>query len=114
MSKFQIILLCVFGFFILVGVGTFALYKGSSAGQATVVVWGSIPTQDFNLLYSSGSLPQDNSLVINYVEKNPERIEAEFTEALARGQGPDLIILNQDQFWKNKSKAYPDPIRKRQ
>ena len=42
MSKFQIILTGVFGFFIIVGVLVFASARGSSQVSADVVVWGTI------------------------------------------------------------------------
>jgi ABC-type glycerol-3-phosphate transport system substrate-binding protein len=110
MSKFQIVLLGVFGFFIIVAVGTFALYRGGSGSQdANVMVWGTFTSEDFSTLLNNSGLAQDRSLVINYAEKRPDRIEAEFTEALAQGVGPDLIIFRQDQFWKNKEKLLPIP-----
>lgn len=110
MSKFQLALFGLFGFFIVVGVIVFALYRGgSSSGDVRAVVWGTLPSQEFNSFLASPSFPQDESLRIEYVEKAPARIEADFTEALARGEGPDLIILRQDQFWKNKGKLLPIP-----
>src|SRR5690606_21427738 len=97
MSKFQIILLFVFGFFILAGVAVFALYRGSSGGgDYTVVVWGDIPAHSMNSLLSSSYFTQDDSVSIKYQEKQSSSIEVEFTEALARGEGPDLVILSQD------------------
>ncbi|MBI2065854.1 MAG: extracellular solute-binding protein [Candidatus Zambryskibacteria bacterium] len=109
MSKFQIILLSVFGIFIVVGVAVFSLYRGSSTGSVTVTVWGDISTYDFNLLSNASTLKQDQNLRVNYVEKSSETIETEFTEALARGTGPDLIIITQDKFLKNKPKLVPIP-----
>ena len=104
MSKFQIILTAVFGVFIVVGVVVFSLYRGGSANRVSVTVWGDIPSYDFNLLLKTPSISQDNTTSISYVEKPAETIETEFTEALARGVGPDLIILAQDKLWKNKPK----------
>lgn len=110
MSKFQIILLAVFGVFIVVAVAVFALYRGgSSSQQATVVIWGDISAQDFSLLLGSSALQQTNDLSIRYVEKSAETLESEWTEALAAGSGPDLVILSQDKFWKNKNKLIPIP-----
>jgi ABC-type glycerol-3-phosphate transport system substrate-binding protein len=110
MSRFQIILLVTFGFFILVAVLSFALYKGGSgAGTAKVVVWGDISNQDFSYLLSTNSISQDKNLIISYVEKPDQTIEEDFTEALASGNGPDLIIFTQDKFWKNKNKLIPIP-----
>ncbi len=110
MSKFQIILLFVFGFFILAGVAVFALYRGSSGGgDYTVVVWGDIPAHSMNSLLSSSYFTQDDSVSIKYQEKQSSSIEVEFTEALARGEGPDLVILSQDKIWKEKAKLTPIP-----
>ena len=109
MSKFQIVLLAVFGIFILAAVLVFALYRGTSSQEATVTVWGTFSTQDFGLLLSNSSLSQDQMLQINYEEKSASNLEAQFTEALAQGAGPDLVILRQDQFWKNKAKLIAIP-----
>ncbi|OHA91949.1 MAG: hypothetical protein A3J09_00385 [Candidatus Zambryskibacteria bacterium RIFCSPLOWO2_02_FULL_51_21] len=105
MSKFQIILLSVFGAFILLAVLIFALYRGGAGSQnATIVVWGDIPSEAITPVLDSVVPTIDKTLVIRYVEKSSDKIDAEFTEALAQGNGPDLLILTQDRFLKNKSK----------
>ncbi|MDO8505188.1 MAG: extracellular solute-binding protein [bacterium] len=104
MSKFQIILLAGFGVFIVLGVIAFSLYRGSGGENVALTIWGDIAPQDFDLLLNNSAISQDRKFSIHYVEKLAETIEAEFTEELARGMGPDLIILSQDQLWKNKSK----------
>lgn len=104
MSKFQIILLAVFGISIVLGVIAFSLYRGSGSENVSMTVWGDISPQDFSLLLNTSTISQDRRFIVNYVEKSPETIETEFTEALAQGVGPDLIILTQDKLWKNKSK----------
>lgn len=111
MSKFQIILLAVFGAFIVLGVVAFSLYRGGAGGalSARITVWGDITLRDFGLLINTPLFNQDPNLVINYIEKPTETIDTEFTEALAQGIGPDLIIISQDKFWKNKSKFIAIP-----
>ena len=109
MSKFQIILLAVFGVFIVLGVVAFSLYRGSGGENVAMTVWGDIAPEDFGLLLTTSAISQDRMFSVNYVEKSTETIEAEFTEALARGTGPDLIILTQDQLWKNKAKLLAIP-----
>lgn len=105
MSKFQLILLSAFGFFILVAVAVFALYRGgSSSSRYTVVVWGDIPTHNMSTLLGSNYFTQDETVSIRYEEKSAETIEVEFTEALARGEGPDLVMLTQDKIWKERAK----------
>lgn len=112
MSKFQIVLLSVFGVFIFIAVLTFALYRGNSgggAGGANVTVWGSFSAQDFNLVLNNSALAQDKDTKISYIEKPEATLERDFVEALAEGGGPDLILLSQDHLWSNKSKLTPIP-----
>jgi multiple sugar transport system substrate-binding protein len=109
MSKFQIILLGVFGIFIVIAVAVFSLYRGGGAGTATVTIWGDISSYDFSLFLNDQSLVQNGNISISYEEKRSETIDAEFTEALATGVGPDLIIITQDKLWKEKSKLLPIP-----
>ena len=104
MSKFQIILLAAFAVSIVLGVAAFSLYRGSSNQGVAMTVWGDIALQDFSLLLDAPAISQDRAFTVSYVEKSAGTIEAEFTEALARGTGPDLVILTQDKLWKNKSK----------
>ena len=109
MSKFQIILLCVFGFFIVVAVMVFALYRGGGGTRAAVTVWGDISANDVHNLLGNSQLGQDSNITISYIEKPTETIVEEFTEALAEGRGPDLIIVTQDKFLEQKSKLVPIP-----
>lgn len=104
MSKFQILLLFIFGIAIVAAVAIFSLYKGSSGTAVTVTVWGDIPARDFYVLMNNPIFQNNQNLSITYVEKRTDTIEAEFTEALARSTGPDLVILTQDKLWKNRPK----------
>lgn len=111
MTNFQVILLVIFGAFIVVGVVFFSLYRGSSkASDVTVTVWGDISSFEFSTLLNNPSFNQDQSIATTrYVEKSSKTIETEFTEALARGIGPDLIILSQDKLWQNRPKLLAIP-----
>ncbi len=109
MSKFQVILLSVFGFFIVVAVLTFALYRGAGSSEATVTIWGDLPAEDFNLLLNNTAAIRDKSLTLRYVEVPTETLDEEFTQALAEGSGPDLLITSQDKFSKQKSKLIAIP-----
>ncbi len=111
MSKFQFILLGIFGVFIIVAVLVFSLYKGSSGSEAKITIWGSISNSEFNYFLNKAKLNQDNALNINYLEKDPKTLLEEFTEALARGAGPDLIIIPQDELWQARNKLQPIPYK---
>ncbi|OHA91203.1 MAG: hypothetical protein A2758_01885 [Candidatus Zambryskibacteria bacterium RIFCSPHIGHO2_01_FULL_49_18] len=110
MSKFQIILLSVFGFFILLAVLVFAMYRGGAGSEGAVIsVWGDMPSEDVSQVFDS-LVPQiDKTVIIRYSEKESDEIDQEFTEALAQGLGPDLLIVTQERLWKNKSKLIPIP-----
>ncbi len=109
MSKFQIALMAVFGFFIVVAVIVFAVYKGSSSTQGSVTIWGSLPSGSFNALLNEATFLRESGTSIVYVEKRAETLEADFTEALAQGRGPDLLLLTQDKLWKTHAKLIPIP-----
>lgn len=109
MSKFQLILTGVFGFFIVLGVIVFSLYRGSSGEAVTVVVWGTIPQNTFNDIVDKTSLYQSKQYKVEYVQKTEEGFDREFIEALASGTGPDMFILSSDKILKHRNKIFPIP-----
>jgi len=67
-------------------------------------------TSDFNNLINAAPTLRDNTVsTIEYVEKSRETFDTEFTEALALGNGPDLVIIDQSKVWKQKNKLLPIP-----
>lgn len=109
MSKFQLILLLVFGVFILVAVAVFSLVRSSGSEEVTVSLWGPFPSQEFNGFLAATGLSSGGSIRINYTGRPVAQMESDFTEALATGRGPDIVILPMDMFWKNRSKLAPIP-----
>ncbi len=104
MSKFQIILLIFFGAFIILGVLSFSFFHGSAAPAQNVTLWGPFAQNDINNFVQASGLYQDHTLNINYVQVSPANFNTQFTEALAEGRGPDLVILTQDQMWQERNK----------
>lgn len=105
MNRFQIILLVVFGFFILAAVITFSFYRGGSgSAQYTVNIWGALPSSAINTVISDSNFSPDNTVRANYVKKDAGSLVSDFTEALAQGNGPDLIILTQEDLWQARKK----------
>ncbi len=104
MSKFQIVLLVVFGAFIVLAVVLFSQSRGGSGSQVNLTVWGTLPSYDFNNMLNASGLVQNEFISFTYEEKNSLTIGEEFTEALAVGGGPDLIILSADSVLKEKEK----------
>ncbi len=104
MSKFQIILLVVFGAFIVLAVVLFSQSRGGGGAQVNLTVWGTLPGYDFSNMLTAGGLTQSESISFAYEEKKASTIGVEFTEALAVGRGPDLIILSADTILREKDK----------
>ena len=104
MSRFQIILLAVFVFFIVGGVLAFSLYQGSKQNERPqVVLWGTIPEQIFRNLFDTQEY-RNSGLNVFYVEKDPVTLDRDFVNALAEGRGPDLILMPHDLLQKEKGK----------
>ncbi|MBX4195393.1 extracellular solute-binding protein [Candidatus Parcubacteria bacterium] len=104
MSKFQIGLLVVFGVFILLAVILFSTNRGSSVDGAKLSVWGTLSEYDFNNMITNSGLGRSDTLSFSYTEKPEGKLSADFTEALAEGNGPDLIILPLENLLKDKNK----------
>jgi ABC-type glycerol-3-phosphate transport system substrate-binding protein len=98
MSKFQIVTIAIFIVFIIAGVASFSLYKGSSQNTAlpAITVWGTFPGNIFNQYVSDVNSTQSQAVRISYVQKAPDAFSRDFVNALAIGQGPDAILVPAD------------------
>lgn len=107
LTRFQVVLLAIFGFFIIAGVISFATYQGSnSENNPPITIWGVIPE---NVMRRALEEPvvRANKLQITYLYKDKETLDVELTEALAEGKGPDAIIIPQSFLHKEKPKLSP-------
>jgi ABC-type glycerol-3-phosphate transport system substrate-binding protein len=107
-SFFQLGVLAVFIVFLFVGFlvfsGRIKLPGGSEdKNYGEVVVWGALPNTTVQGVLA-GTLANEKNIIIKYVEKNRVSFDEDFVEALAAGQGPDLIIIGQDQIIRNLNK----------
>lgn len=111
-SIFQIVLLSVFGIFIIAGVAAFALYKGSSASSTlpALTVWGTYPADTFNTYVSQLNNSLSQSISITYVQKDPGQFSQDFVSALARGAGPDVILVPADMLLPQEDKLSVIPF----
>ena len=112
LSMFQIILLVFFGASAVAGVLIFSLAIGGSASKSVgpVKIWGALDKGAFSAVLrqateSNGALSQ-----VSYDQKDPATYEAELTDALASGTGPDLFLLRQDYAVKDQGKVAVIPI----
>ena len=109
-QNFQIVIYVVFGFFILVGFGSLALYgllqkdqqtETAESGQAQkrrgveMVVWGTLETSIANPIFARvrGNAAKGYDTV-RYVKKNPDIIESDYIRAVAYDERPpDMLLL---------------------
>ena len=105
------ILTAVFGVFIVVGVIMFSIYRGGSGGNSIeeITVWGMIPQSVFVKYIENVNSGKNIKVGVKYIEKEAESFDTEFIETLARGTGPDAVILPQDFILRHKDKIYPIP-----
>jgi ABC-type glycerol-3-phosphate transport system substrate-binding protein len=108
MSKFQLTLLIVFGAFIMIAVLVFSLYRGSAGSASHITIWGPMPASDFTRLVNDAKL-NSKTLSITYIEKSEGTLDRDYTEALARGTGPDLVILPHSLVYKTRQKLMQIP-----
>lgn len=116
MSKFQVIILGVFVAFIIIGVAVFALYRGGggSTSLPSITIWGTYPGDAFTKYVATVNNNLAENLSITYVEKRPDTFSRDFIAALARGQGPDAILIPAEMILPHEDKlanipytAYP-------
>jgi len=111
MSKFQVVVLAIFIICIVAGVALFATYKGQEAEGTLppVTIWGTFPADIFTSLVSQLNSTRPTSIAVNYVEKSAATFDRDFIEALARGQGPDAILIPHSLLLRHEDKVIPIP-----
>lgn len=107
-SNFQVVILIVFSFFIILGVALFSTSKlnTNNGGVAVtpVVMWGTLSSPTVNKYIDTVLEGKKDSLRINYVQKDPKTYEKDIIEAIADGAGPDIAMISEDMVFKNINK----------
>lgn len=110
-SFFQVGVIGVFIFFIIFAVlifsGIIPGFGSNSAGGGTVVVWGSIPEATFNTALNNTDVLKGSNVEIKYVAVPSASFETKLVSALARGEGPDIIIFPHTLVYQHADKITP-------
>lgn len=110
MTRFQLIFTGVLIALGVAGVIVFATAKNKNQDALpNVVLWGTLPTEKVSKFITDISLAKKGMLNVSYVEKNGQTFETELIEALARGGGPDMVLLPQDLILRQRDKFYITP-----
>jgi len=107
MSNFQIILIAILVAVTIVAVLIFAgiipLPGGVTVVSGTVSIWGTVPNRDFlPVIEAFRTIKGNERIAISYTQKSPDTFDEELTSALARGTGPDVILLPSDSILKHQ------------
>lgn len=106
------VVLGIFIMFILVGVAVFATYKGSTSTTAlpSISIWGTFPKSAFDQYLAKINLNRTEPIHISYTQKSESAFGGDFIAALARGQGPDAILIPADMLLPHLDKITPIPF----
>jgi len=99
MTKFQFITLGTFIAFLIAGVISFSMYKGTSSSTTklpAVTIWGTFPADVFNSYVSGINNSSQTPVSVTYRQIDPTAFSQDFIAALARGTGPDAILISAD------------------
>lgn len=109
-NQFQFIMLAVFGIFIFIGILFFSgaiKLPGSTPKvppltNKSLTIWGTLPREAVN--DAINSFAQTNQMTLTYVEKTPDAIDINISEAIAAQQGPDIVLAPHEILLKHQSK----------
>ncbi len=98
-SIFQTILLFVFVIGMIVGIMIFSgilpgFKKNASQSRVSLTLWGTVDGNAIENLVNTFNGENDGVFKIQYIQKSKATIESELIQALARSQGPDLILFS--------------------
>lgn len=114
-TPFQVIILIIFGIFLLFAVlifsGILPLFNSNLAGvQGDVTIWGTFPEEPLRRPLEEFNREAGGIFRVLYVEKREESFDTELVEALASDRGPDIILLPQDLILRHQDKVFPIPF----
>jgi ABC-type glycerol-3-phosphate transport system substrate-binding protein len=113
MRKLQFAISVVLGFFVLIAVMVFAGFipspglKDKTQLTGKLVLWGSEDSQIMASYLEKVLAPLNQTIKVAYKKKSVDTFAEELIEALAAGEGPDMIFLPQDLIIRLESKITP-------
>ena len=110
-TTFQYLILGGAVFVTVLAILVFSGFGGGPQGagsNVTVSIWGTFPQADIQPYIQPFN--QDNAATVGrveYVEKNPETFEQDLVNALASGEGPDVVFMPQKLLVRQSNKLQP-------
>ena len=112
LRPFQIVFLIVFGLLALIGLVVFATsgVGGNSSKIGSVTIWGTLPSDAINKELASLTTADKSYGKVTYVQEPANSFDNDLADAIASGNGPDMIIINQEQLLGEQNKINVIPF----
>jgi ABC-type glycerol-3-phosphate transport system substrate-binding protein len=113
MRPFQVIIMIVFILLAFIGLYLFATFSGfgNNANKiGTVVIWGTLPQAAMKQELSALASADKEYSKVTYVQRPAATFDQDLSDAIASGNGPDMIIINQEQLIDENNKLNVIPF----
>lgn len=113
MKPFQIAILAIFGFLGVLGLVLFANFGGfggASTKIGTVTIWGTLPQAQMGAVINALHGQDQEYIGVTYEEKSEATFDTDLAEAIATGQGPDLVLISQEMLATEQNKLSVVPF----
>ena len=114
MRPFQIIIMAIFGVLAIAGLFLFANFSGSgssSTAVGNVLIWGTLPEEAVQAGIDELVGSNKDFVGVSYEERSEQTFDTDLAEAIASGEGPDLILISQEQLHPQKNKLVVVPFK---
>ena len=106
-KPFRTIVLAAFGLIAIVGLFMFGRFEGFDNGQdaiGVVSIWGTLPEEAVSLQIENLREERPEFAHVSYTEIPLATFGAELAEALAIDEGPDMVLISQEQLVSERNK----------
>jgi ABC-type glycerol-3-phosphate transport system substrate-binding protein len=112
LSTFQLVLLSAFGLFALIGLVVLATSKnlGNGTNIGTVTIWGTLPQAAVNQEIQAITTTDKSYSKVTYVQQPEGTFDEAVANAIASGEGPNLLLINQEQLISEEDKINVIPF----
>jgi ABC-type glycerol-3-phosphate transport system substrate-binding protein len=111
MTRFQLILTSILIIAAVAAAVLFSVQRNKASTSAPqVTLWGTVDSGVVGAFLSQANLSNRDTVNVMYVQKEVSALEPDLVAALARGQGPDMILLPQDLILSQQDKFYAIPF----
>lgn len=107
LTPFHIVLLAMFGIAAILGLILFANYGGlggSTQSVGVVRVWGTLPQESIEETLNTLKANNESYRDVSYTQKSSSGFGTELSNAIAAGEGPDLVLMPLEEAYAERNK----------